>query len=394
MLKSIAPKKLSTFLYAFLFSPISYLSYGVNYSYLILFALKKCSFRGVPNYIIVTLFYYVLCYLIGLLIFHNQGTYFLLRQFVSFCLYILPICVMCLEISIELEDLCKIVLLVSAIYALWVIVILVTHRHGFILTDAYHSIKGGLRGYIPNWPQRFTVLVVFAAVYSLNKISENFLYSLVFFLLVSTIFLSFTRSAYIAFFIGCISFFVATVLLDRDRLNLNYVILGALIIIMVAIGNGTIFETVLLQMVKGIIKPLSMILSNATPEQMHSEVGSTYVRLEIWSAVMTTIRQNPLTGSGFAGIYLFYPLFGSAHSQYMDVLLRTGIIGMLLFCFYYFQLLRLYLKINIGVFSGLIAIAVYGLFNETLKLTYIGLLIFLLFNIAVKQAEKFSLKVK
>jgi O-antigen ligase len=60
-------------------------------------------------------------------------------------------------------------------------------------------------------------------------------------------------------------------------------------------------------------------------------------------------------------------VFGSAHSQYMDVFFRTGFFGLFIYMTLIFFILKeMYLK-DKGLFFGFVSILVYGMFHETFK---------------------------
>ena len=70
----------------------------------------------------------------------------------------------------------------------------------------------------------------------------------------------------------------------------------------------------------------------AVTEDLDDE-GSAGTRLVILRTVIEYVTSNPLTGSGYLGVWtLFEGFAGSAHNQYADVLFRTGIIGFVGYC--------------------------------------------------------------
>jgi len=110
-------------------------------------------------------------------------------------------------------------------------------------------------------------------------------------------------------------------------------------------------------------------------------------RLFIWGQIWDYVMDNPLTGSGFLGIWtlqLFDSSSGSAHNQFADVLFRTGFLG----CFaYLFALWRigLYLaRTDLGLFWGFIGSAFYGLFHESFKEPHGGFVLAFLYGMWVQ----------
>jgi hypothetical protein len=93
-------------------------------------------------------------------------------------------------------------------------------------------------------------------------------------------------------------------------------------------------------------------------------------RAYLTGLVFEYLAKYPWTGSNYAGLYLLYEqLNGSAatHNQLTDVLLRTGAIGFALYAWLVFRVLQFFRK-DKGIFFGLVAILIYGMFHETFKL--------------------------
>lgn len=73
-------------------------------------------------------------------------------------------------------------------------------------------------------------------------------------------------------------------------------------------------------------------------------------RLNLWDAAFRAFLDNPLTGFGFGdnrGIFDYYfnpwnPGLLTVHSTYMQVLIETGIVGLLLLLMFFYLMLRMY----------------------------------------------------
>jgi O-antigen ligase len=93
-------------------------------------------------------------------------------------------------------------------------------------------------------------------------------------------------------------------------------------------------------------------------------------RVFMLKKVLNFVLFNPLTGAGFLGVWiLFEDQSGSAHGQFVDVIFRTGIVGLLIYLTILFKLLKYFYAINIGYFWGIIGVIIYGFFHETFKLS-------------------------
>jgi len=93
-------------------------------------------------------------------------------------------------------------------------------------------------------------------------------------------------------------------------------------------------------------------------------------RVNMFYKIMEFVGINPFTGSGFLGVWIMFDsLSGSAHSQYFDVIFRTGIFGFLIYVYMLFKLF-IYLRNNHrDLFYGFIGVLIYGLVHETFKIS-------------------------
>jgi len=100
--------------------------------------------------------------------------------------------------------------------------------------------------------------------------------------------------------------------------------------------------------------------------------------------VLGHVSENPLIGSSFQGVWtLFKNKEGSAHSQYLDTLFRTGVIGFIVYILFLFKIGNFLFATDRGMFIGFIGILLYGLFHETFKLSqgaFILAFLFALYN--------------
>ena len=94
-------------------------------------------------------------------------------------------------------------------------------------------------------------------------------------------------------------------------------------------------------------------------------------RIYLARSILAFVAENPLTGSGFLGIWIL-PVFvidrvGSAHNQYLDVLLRTGVVGFAGYLYMLFRVTRHLGRADAGLCWGFVGVLAYGLFHETFK---------------------------
>lgn len=91
-------------------------------------------------------------------------------------------------------------------------------------------------------------------------------------------------------------------------------------------------------------------------------------RIEIWTAILSNTARYPLLGTGYLGSYVLEGVItGSAHNQYMDVLLRTGVLGFFTYMYLLYSLMRFLWHNRKPLFWGVFAMLIFGLFHETFK---------------------------
>jgi O-antigen ligase len=91
-------------------------------------------------------------------------------------------------------------------------------------------------------------------------------------------------------------------------------------------------------------------------------------RIALAMQILDFVSRNPLTGTGYLGIWILPgALQGSAHNQFTDVLLRTGVPGLAMYLVLLVALLKQLYRRERSLFWGIIAVLMYGLLHETFK---------------------------
>ena len=111
-------------------------------------------------------------------------------------------------------------------------------------------------------------------------------------------------------------------------------------------------------------------LKSASKIKKIENFSSIGYRVYIFNEILDFVIRNPLTGSGFFGVWIMSDeKVGSAHGQFSDVLFRIGFIGFFVYMYFVFKILRfLYFK-DLSLFISFIGMLFYGLLHETFKLS-------------------------
>ena len=97
-------------------------------------------------------------------------------------------------------------------------------------------------------------------------------------------------------------------------------------------------------------------------------ISSEGFRLDIWSTIIEHSNEKPIAGSGFVGVWsLFDSGVGSSHSDFLDVLFRTGYVGFVFYLALLSLMMNVFFKTDIRFFATLIAFLVFGFFHEAFK---------------------------
>jgi O-antigen ligase len=114
-------------------------------------------------------------------------------------------------------------------------------------------------------------------------------------------------------------------------------------------------------------------------------------RVFMLKKVIDFVLVNPITGAGFLGVWiLFEDQSGSAHGQFVDVIFRTGLLGLILYLIILYRVALYFFKNYRGYFWGIIGIIVYGFFHETFKLSQGSFILAFLIGLTSQREKTFS----
>lgn len=379
------------FLLVLMFLPISVTigGQGISANYLFVVLLLIGSVRNPDKWNAVVVLYILFCivsYIIGVFLFSRFDADFLLRQSISFYIFILPILLLFIRIPYSIDDICLAAFVVSCIYSAYTLSFVLIH--GMLPISDTFGARAYLMNHIPEYPQRFIIIVLFSVFYGISRIKNNIWYIPAVLLLLFSVYISFTRAAWSGLGVGFLAYSTSVLLqmVRNSKVRLNFVhFLKWFGLIIISASIVTIILEVSPIMIEGITLHLNRLVDAFTgfihDPQSFNPQGSEGIRMQIWHHVVNIVMSyNPVSGTGFAGIHQFLGAdWGSTHSQYMDIFLRTGFVGLGFYLFFWLKALRHYVAMP-GVFAGLIALFAFGFSQETTKLSYGSLLFFLLLN--------------
>jgi O-antigen ligase len=108
--------------------------------------------------------------------------------------------------------------------------------------------------------------------------------------------------------------------------------------------------------------------AEAVESQLLDPETSVGTRVVILRRIVEFVLRNPVTGTGYLGVWVLPDTPAeSAHNQYSDTLLRTGLIGFGAYVYLLWRVVRYLRSEHQHLFWGIVAVLTYGLFHETFK---------------------------
>lgn len=214
------------------------------------------------------------------------------------------------------------------------------------------------------------------------------------------IFISATRGAIIAIFIGVLLFLIFS-LLKRNFLSIkNKFILASFLVIALVSASGAF-----------ILKDNSFIQNNETLQRLTTiSIGdvTTSSRLSVWRYALDGFFERPLFGWGIENFDLVFnkyfdgkipeEWFDRAHNNYLDILLASGIFGLFIYLFLIFLIFQLIYnlykvkKIDFVIWQiftfGWVAYLIQNFFIFDTVNNYIFILFFIVFLLYLDQSGR------
>lgn len=374
-------RNIKTIVLASMFWPLTISSITLNYLFLLIPFFSKFDISNKRKFVEVSFFLFFLIgsWLLGIVWFAEAGN--ILRGSASSFSIILPFSLLLFKAPFGLPTIKKSIVLACFLYSLLVIFhMLYSLNIPFFYADGAKSL---LQPFVPDWPQRYLILLGVALLLLIHQFKTRVgLYGVVCFLVIFyAFFMSFTRTAYLSLIIS-LAYYLVPLKPRVNRKALKYFLISFLVLILILIYdyyNNQLSLQVFNKISNKFIEALGAF-NEGTGEKSVSE------RFQTWKEILRfTAVNNPITGTGGigAGVLKSQGMIeipnNSAHSQYFDIFLRYGMIG-LVFFFYFFR--RLFLFFGKEIKACIIFILLYSVTHETLKMTYVMLFFITMINLS------------
>lgn len=239
------------------------------------------------------------------------------------------------------------------------------HRYRLVSTWMDPNFVGGFFSFI--------LMICFALFLYAKENKPRLLYSISIIILSIALFLTYSRSGYIAFAVGL---FVLGLLKSR-----KLIILGVLIAII-----GLSFSTRAQERITDLVHTVTSFITNTA----ENPDATARLRIKSWQQTLELIQKRPLLGSGYNTLrYVKYnegfvqdPTSHSASgsdSSLLTILATTGILGLIPFLLLYWNLLKVALRnwqdklnspfkqaLGLGLLSGTAALMAHSVFVNSL----------------------------
>ena len=177
---------------------------------------------------------------------------------------------------------------------------------------------------------------------------------------------TFSRSAILSFLFGLVSIFILKILdfIKNKKIKLSFLTKKYKFKIYKFFTFGFIslaFLTLLVRFKNLLFNNFSNIFFI-----LDKLGGAELDRVERWNFAFNFVLNKSLTGTNFLGVWSVSD-YGSMHSSFFDILLRTGFIGLIFYFLILFDLIKFYFqKKDYIIISGIFCLVGYGLTYEVM----------------------------
>lgn len=350
---------------AFLYPVSAFEGKSINYSF-IFFPLLVCLLGGSlekpPKLIFFMLTTYSLIFFIA--IFYQIDFFDIAdRRIISFLIFLSLFALTFIRIDSEMVAAFKIVIVIISVY------FSAESFMKFLSLNAAFPIHFEAKGLVGTQRFGFIYIIGFWTMlfYRSYKTWHFVIKYLLLFLIVSGLFLTFSRGSVVSLMASVLFFTIYSMRKISYRLTVGSILKSASLVIVMIFVVYLVYYFIPLTFEFYQVRLFEHIVTGGAQSEWHNPDGSMGARLVTWSKILDFVLENPLTGSGYLGIWIIDYELGSAHSQYLDVFLRTGLIGFSFYCYLLYRLIKYLYSNERAIFFGFLGFLVYGFFHETSK---------------------------
>jgi hypothetical protein len=352
------------------FIPINFGGLSINYSFMILpmiIIMFKNKIKK-PSKLVVLNIYLMLTILLISIIFQTELIENSLRRLASFVVFMSFISYSFINIDRKMILSFKLsVIYISVIFSIISIIKYVFHITSGPMHFEIKNLIGTQRiGFI-------YLIAMWILILNLKSVKfDNYIFSkkiciLYLSIILIGLLLTFSRSSIVALIIPAIlyylPFFYKGNFIKTKMLKLFIIYLFATSFLLLLIY--TFFPLTIEYFIVSLFIPL---FDSSLYESIYISGSSEGVRLVRINEMLNYVINNPITGSGFLGIWSISKIgSGSAHNQYIDTLLRVGVLAFPLYVYLLIKLIIFLKKYFPSLFWGMFSVIIYGMFHETFK---------------------------
>lgn len=343
---------------------------SANYIYILfplLFLIRNRGKIYLPNYILVGYILIFSSIFFIALIYQLSYIQYLERRIISFLIFMSIFSLIFIKIDDRMIESFKIALILISLILSFKSIFLYLTLGGYELGFSAKNLVGSQRfGFI------YIVAVWLLYFYKSLGWKSNSIKYFFLVILVMGILLTFSRSSIIAL-IGSFSLYLIYKLKNQTKQSYKLtlrILINMFFLLFVILGVGLFLMYHFTEIIKFYLSTLFVL---KTPDdenfwQLGDPESSEGYRIFMLGKILEFVANNPFTGSGFLGVWIMFDDgSGSSHSQYTDVLFRTGIFGFIAYCALLYQLLAFLMRKAPEFFWGMLGVVIYGFIHETFK---------------------------
>lgn len=372
------------------FFPVQYnidqVNVSVNYIFILIFILLsrglicdiKADVKIIWIYFVLSLFFGA----VALIVVDNFSTEMMARMFLSWLLVVSPYFIMLLKIDLDRAVLKKSIILIAALYSL--IAIYFLFADNFLKGIFFpQMIKGSMAETMPEWPDRFTPILVLAGfILYFDEVGyDGLLRAVLIAILGMALLFTFSRAIYIGIFFVILLKILSLLIRRKIKFKPLAILLFFVGILIAIIYSSDVAGEIFSNIYNFIYESFDTFSDSV--DDSKSSAGARFERVNYLSSLLL---YAPF-GHGGLGISSINADFGSSESQYIDYLVRFGFPGLFIMLYIH---LKAYIKSRNDIFlrgfpEYIIFLTVFGIFHETIRLPYV--LLTILITIVVSDSK-------